>query len=151
MSVYLKHAKVVLLHKYYVMKECFKAGLYWQGIVHDMSKFSVTEFCASARYFQGANVDSEKKNVEYSQAWLHHKSHNKHHWQYWMDYDKGCLVLERMPPKYLAEMLCDWVGAIVGAVTGAVSAIKMGAMAGASASVVTWVIPLVLQYLLGVH
>ena len=111
MSVYSKHAKVVLLHKYYVMKECFKAGLYWQGIVHDMSKFGVAEFCASARYFQGASVDSEKKKVEYSHSWLHHKSHNKHHWQYWMDFDKGCLVLERMPPKYLAEMLCDWVGA----------------------------------------
>lgn len=33
----------------------------------------------------------------------------------------------------------------------AVIAMKIGAMAGASASVVTWVIPLVLQYLLGVH
>lgn len=93
------------------MKECFKAGLYWQGIVHDMSKFGVAEFCASARYFQGASVDSEKKKVEYSHAWLHHKSCNKHHWQYWMDCDKGGFVLIRMPPKYLAEMLCDWIGA----------------------------------------
>ena len=33
----------------------------------------------------------------------------------------------------------------------AVMAINIGALAGASASVVTWVIPLVLQYLLGVH
>lgn len=112
MSAYLKHTRVVLRHKIYVMRECFKIGLYWQGFVHDLSKFGITEFFASAQYFQGdKTIDVEKKKAKYDYAWLHHMGHNKHHWQYWIDYNHGSLSIIRMPPKYLAEMLCDWIGA----------------------------------------
>ena len=51
-------------HKWYVMVECFKVGLYRQGIVHDLSKFSITEFMPSARYFQGDKSPTEKERIE---------------------------------------------------------------------------------------
>jgi hypothetical protein len=113
MSKYWKHFKTITLHKWYVMKACFKAGLYWQGITHDLSKYSFTEFFASARYFQGnrSPIDVEKTARGYSFAWQNHKAKNKHHWHYWTDFEDGRLVVLKMPAKYVAEMLCDWVGA----------------------------------------
>lgn len=110
---YWKHLKTITKHKWYVMKACFEVGLYWQGIVHDLSKYSITEFFASAKYFQGnkSPVDAEKIETGYSLAWQNHKGKNKHHWQYWTDFKDGELIIIPMPPKYLAEMLCDWVGA----------------------------------------
>jgi hypothetical protein len=95
------------------MLACFKCHIAWQGITHDLSKYSKTEFFASAKYFQGnrSPIDAEKKATGYSVAWQNHKGKNKHHWQYWTDFEEGKLILLRMPPKYVAEMLCDWVGA----------------------------------------
>lgn len=113
MNKYWKHFKTITTHKWYVMKACFKAGLYWQGIAHDLSKYSLTEFFTSARYFQGdkSPIDAEKTQNGYSLAWQNHKAKNKHHWHYWTDFENGELVILKMPPKYVAEMLCDWVGA----------------------------------------
>ena len=59
-----KHFKTIMKHKWYVMLECFKVGLYRQGIVHDLSKFSITEFMPSVRYFQGDRSPTEKERVE---------------------------------------------------------------------------------------
>ena len=58
---YYKHFKTVAKHKKEVAKICFKFGLYYQGIVHDLSKFSITEFAPSAKYFQGTSspIDAE--------------------------------------------------------------------------------------------
>lgn len=113
MSKYWKHFKTITIHKWYVMKACFKAGLFIQGILHDLSKYSITEFWRSARYFQGdkSPIDAEKIANGYSLAWQNHKAKNKHHWQYWTDFESGQMILLPMPPKYLAEMICDWVGA----------------------------------------
>jgi len=95
------------------MIACFKCGLIWQGLVHDISKYSPIEFFASARYFQGTGslIDAEKREKGYSIAWQNHKAKNKHHWHYWTDFENGNLILLLMPPKYVAEMLCDWIGA----------------------------------------
>lgn len=113
MSKYWKHFKTITIHKWQVMKACFKVGLFWQGIVHDLSKYSSTEFFTSARYFQGNSspIDAEKRKHGYSIAWQNHKAKNKHHWHYWTDFENGELIVLKMPPKYVAEMLCDWVGA----------------------------------------
>jgi len=113
MNKYWEHFKTITKHKYHVMCACFRSGLYWQGITHDLSKYSPTEFFASAKYFQGnkSSIDAEKEANEYSIAWQNHKAKNKHHWQYWTDFTDGDLILLPMPPKYVAEMLCDWVGA----------------------------------------
>ncbi len=113
MRKYIKHFITILRHKYYVGIECFRRGLYWQGIMHDMSKFHPVEFFASARYFQGdkSPIEAEKAEKGYSIAWLHHKYNNKHHWIYWTDMVNGEWVGLRMPKKYVIEMLCDYIGA----------------------------------------
>lgn len=111
------HFLTITSHKIMVMKNCFRCGLYIQGILHDMSKYSPTEFIPGAIYYQGNrspnNAEREVKGL--SAAWIHHKGRNKHHYEYWTDYSpkakKGELVGVKMPRKYIAEMLCDRVAA----------------------------------------
>ena len=114
MREYWKHFKTICKHKYYVFQECKACGLLWQGVVHDLSKFGITEFASSARYFQGnrSPIEAEKETIGYSKAWLHHKGHNKHHWEYWTDFDdNGNIIANKIPTKYVVEMVCDWIGA----------------------------------------
>ena len=109
----LNHFKTIRTHRKWVREYCFKAGLYWQGLTHDLSKYNPVEFFESVKYYQGTRspIDACKEANGYSKAWLHHRSHNKHHREYWTDYyDKGCYSLI-MPYKYAAEMLCDFLGA----------------------------------------
>ena len=111
-----KHFCTITHHKYLVAKGCFAVGLYWQGIMHDMSKYSFTEFRVGAKYFQGTRSpnNAEKEDVGYSTSWLHHKGRNKHHLEYWWDYgfapDKRPTGM-RMPEKYVVEMLMDRIAA----------------------------------------
>lgn len=114
MMQYLKHFLTITKHKYYVGVECFKRGMYWQGLVHDLSKYSFVEFFTSARYFQGGKsspIMAEKRERGYSIAWLNHKAKNKHHWIYWLDRKDGVEIAVPMPEKYIQEMLCDYIGA----------------------------------------
>ena len=109
-----KHFKTVMKHKKVVFRECKACGIAWQGFVHDLSKFSHAEFAPSAKYFQGnrSPIDAEKEAIGYSSAWMHHKGHNPHHWEYWTDFDKdGTIIANPIPTKYVIEMVCDWVGA----------------------------------------
>jgi len=112
---YLHHLITIIKHKYYVGRECFKVGLYWQGIVHDLSKFSIVEFFSSAKYYQGTSspICAEKEKKGYSLAWLNHKAKNKHHWEYWIDFDykTGKVISIEIPEKYVLEMVCDMIGA----------------------------------------
>ena len=98
------------------MKHCFRCGLYFQGLTHDLSKLSPVEFWAGAKYYQGTQSpnNAQRKAVGYSAAWLHHKGRNKHHLEYWIDYspEKGApLSGMKMPVKYVAEMVCDRIAA----------------------------------------
>lgn len=106
-----KHLALVLRHKWRVFINCCKCGIPFRGIVHDLSKFSPTEFFESARYFQGnrspINVARKENSVSY--AWLHHKGRNKHHIEYWLDAD--CAVTPLMPYKYAVECICDKLAA----------------------------------------
>ena len=107
------HLKTVCRHKYWVGYFCFKFGLYYQGIVHDLSKFNPVEFFESVKYYTGtySPIDACKKDIGYSNAWFHHKGRNKHHFEYWLDdFEKGCIP-KKMPLKYVLEMFCDWLGA----------------------------------------
>ena len=109
-----KHFKTVCKHKAVVYRECKACGIGWQGLVHDLSKFSQVEFGASARFFQGdkSPIEAEKAANGYSEAWQHHKGHNPHHWEYWIDFGKhGEIIANRIPYKYVVEMVCDWIGA----------------------------------------
>lgn len=115
MGVRWRHFKTICKHKAVVYRECKACGITWQGIIHDLSKFSHAEFAPSAKYFQGnrSPIEAEKEALGYSDAWLHHKAHNKHHWEYWCDYnnDTGEVFPHRIPSEYVIEMLCDWIGA----------------------------------------
>lgn len=105
----LKHLRVILVHKYNVMKLTFRIGLFYQGLVHDLSKFSPTEFFESAKYYTDGKkspISTCKKKVGYSKAWLHHFGRNKHHHEYWYDY-KSPIETPIIPYKYVAEMICD--------------------------------------------
>lgn len=82
----LQHFKTITYHKYLVMKGCFAVGLYRQGICHDLSKYSWTEFRVGAKYYQGNRSpnNAEREDIGYSSAWLHHKGRNRHHYEYWV-------------------------------------------------------------------
>lgn len=108
-----KHFCIITKHKLEVMKACFKAGLIWQGITHDLSKYLPSEFIEYAKYYNGkiSPVDLAKKETGRCDSWLHHRGRNKHHYEYWIDnLDSGGTPLV-MPNKYLVEMICDWIGA----------------------------------------
>jgi len=92
-------------HKWFVFQECWSRGLYWQGIIHDMSKFSPLEFIAYSSNFFGKKTGHTQEAFQY--AWLHHQHHNKHHWNYWV-VDQAKQEALEMPHKYVLEMICDW-------------------------------------------
>ena len=111
-----KHFCTITYHKYLVAKGCFAVGLYRQGLLHDLSKYSWVEFRVGAKYYQGTRSpnNAEREEKGYSAAWLHHKGRNKHHYEYWMDYsshDGKGIIPVRMPDKYVVEMFIDRVAA----------------------------------------
>lgn len=109
-----KHFKTICKHKAAVYKQCKSCGIWWQGVTHDLSKFSPIEFSSSAKYFQGnrSPIDAAKEACGYSLAWQHHMGHNPHHWEYWIDYaNDGGIIALKIPYKYVVEMICDWIGA----------------------------------------
>lgn len=107
------HLSTVLRHKYHVGWACFKCGLYRQGLLHDISKFTPVEFFAGVKYYDGhksPNAVQRDVNGGCSPSWLHHKGINKHHFEYWIDFAnmQGRTVFgNRMPMKYVVEMVCD--------------------------------------------
>lgn len=97
-------------------RHCFRIGLYRQGIMHDLSKYSPEEFWTGVRYYQGNRSPNaaEREDLGYSKAWLHHKGRNKHHDEYWIDISSNKeegLIGQKMPLKYVAEMICDRIAA----------------------------------------
>ena len=83
------HFKTITKHKLLVMRLCFSEGLYKQGLLHDLSKYSFTEFKTGIKYYRGYKSPNgvERILTGTSPAWLHHKGRNKHHFEYWCDYD----------------------------------------------------------------
>lgn len=112
---WLSHLRTVQHHRFLVLRHCWRVGLYWQGLTHDLSKFSPVEFSAGAKYYQGNRSPNEIERREkgFSAAWLHHKGRNKHHLEYWIDYaaDGSGMCGMKMPIQYVIEMFCDRVAA----------------------------------------
>ena len=110
-----QHFCTITRHKLLVMKECFQVGLYKQGLLHDLSKYSWSEFSVGCKYYQGTRSpnNAEREAKGYSSAWLHHKGRNKHHYEYWIDYGTHGAVLEgmKMPVNYVVEMFLDRMAA----------------------------------------
>lgn len=109
------HFKTITHHRWLVRAGCFRVGLYWQGLTHDLSKYSPTEFRVGARYYQGTSSPNgaERKEKGFSEAWMHHKGRNRHHYEYWTDLNKQTKRYESvpMPRKYLVEMVMDRIAA----------------------------------------
>lgn len=106
-----QHFKTISHHRRLVRQGCFKVGLYWQGLTHDLSKYSPTEFLIGAKYYQGTRSPNaaEREEKGYSIAWMHHKGRNKHHYEYWTDLNIETRRYESypMPRRYLVEMVMD--------------------------------------------
>ena len=94
-----QHFKTITYHKWLVLCGCFRVGLYRQGIAHDLSKYSPTEFRAGAAYFQGTRSPNtaEREAKGYSEAWMHHKGRNRHHYEYWTDMNLQTRQYESVP------------------------------------------------------
>lgn len=111
-----RHFKTITGHKILVMENCFRVGLFRQGLMHDLSKYSPVEFGTGVKYYQGNRSPNaaEREEKGYSEAWLHHKGRNKHHYEYWIDYGldgTNRMVGMKMPVKYVVEMFLDRIAA----------------------------------------
>ena len=112
------HLRTVTRHRRLVRSYCLKLGLVWQGLTHDLSKYSPVEFWRGCKYYQGWRSPNDQERLEngVSLAWLHHKGRNRHHFEYWIDYcrrEDGTIYIGgcKMPKKYVAEMFCDRLAA----------------------------------------
>jgi len=67
------------------------------------------------KYYNGKHspTEDERRENGCSLAWMHHKGRNRHHWEYWTDFNvqMKCYMPVPVPNRFLAEMLCDRVAA----------------------------------------
>ena len=108
------HLKTVHHHRKLVRKYCFECGLYYQGLTHDLSKFSPTEFINSIKYYREGTspVNVSKEEIGYSLSWQHHKGRNTHHHVYWCEnFDDGDITIIPMPFLDCIECICDYYAA----------------------------------------
>ena len=115
MNRFFGHLHTITKHRHLVMAHCFRAGIPWRGLMHDLSKYSPAEFIPGVKFYTGTKspTDGERRTYGYSKAWMHHKGRNRHHYEYWTDYS---IVLKKsvpikMPLVYVIEMFCDRVAA----------------------------------------
>ncbi len=112
---FIGHLTTVMRHRRAVMRHAARAGIFWQGLLHDLSKYSPVEFINGVKNYQGTKSpnEEERRKKGYSAAWLHHKGRNRHHFEYWTDYNPATRTIQpvKMPVRYVAEMFCDRVGA----------------------------------------
>lgn len=111
--VLLQLLKRILVHKFWVAYYCFQVGLYWQGLTHDLSKFSIVEIKGAIKYWDDhiSSLNNEKRIEGYSKTFLHHRGRNPHHYEYWIhSLDDGGIPAE-MPRKYTIELACDYLAA----------------------------------------
>lgn len=107
------HLHTVNKHRFKVFILCSKCGFKWRGLVHDLSKYSPTEFFEGVKYYakgKKSPIINCKNDIGYSKAWLHHKGRNKHHSEYWLDLatkNKAPII----PFNYSVEMICDRIAA----------------------------------------
>ena len=111
----IKHFITITHHRHKVIAHCFRVGIGWQGLGHDLSKYSLAEFVPGAKYYQGtcSPGEAQRESEGYSDMWLHHQGRNKHHYEYWFDYVPAARAYAavKMPVRYVAEMFCDRMAA----------------------------------------
>lgn len=98
----------VLQHKYFVLYVGFKLNMsIIQLLMHDMSKFTMSEFIPYRNKFYPFSKKSQQIEDNFNNAWKLHYSRNKHHWEYWYDADGP----QDMPREYVLELVADWIAA----------------------------------------
>lgn len=109
------HLSTVTRHRHRVIAHCARAGILWQGLRHDLSKYSPTEFWQGVKFFDGTHspTEDERRTLGYSLAWMHHKGRNRHHFEYWTDLSPVTRTYEPvdMPVRFLCEMVADRIAA----------------------------------------
>ncbi len=109
------HFRTITKHRHKVMLHCFKAGIPIRGLLHDLSKYTPTEFYQGVKYYSGDRSpnEGEREQNGYSRSWMHHKGRNRHHFEYWTDYNlkEHKVAPVKMPLKFVVEMFCDRVAA----------------------------------------
>jgi hypothetical protein len=108
-----RYIRYIAMHKFYVFLECWKLGIPWRGIVHDLSKFHPAEWIPYLHSFYGDEVEGDEKKLRreaFDKAWLRHIHRNPHHWQHWVLQEDSCGASRPLPipDVYLREMLADW-------------------------------------------
>ena len=116
MNRFFGHLHTITKHRHLVMVHCFRCGIPWRGLMHDLSKYSPAEFIPGVKYYVGGNgspTGKERRTIGYSKAWMHHKGRNKHHYEYWTDFSReaGKNVPVKMPLVFVLEMFCDRIAA----------------------------------------
>ena len=115
MNKLIGHFRTITKHRHAVIRNCRRAGILWQGLRHDLSKYSPTEFIPGVKYYVGTRSPNELERMDkgYSAAWLHHKGRNRHHFEYWSDYNpvERRVGPVKMPLRYEIEMVCDRMAA----------------------------------------
>lgn len=106
-----QHLKTITHHRWLVRLGCFRVGLYRQGIAMTCPS-TLPRNSGSApgttRATRSPNA-AEREDKGYSEAWMHHKGRNRHHYEYWTDMNPQTRRYEPipMPRKYLVEMVMD--------------------------------------------
>jgi len=120
---HLEYASYVMRHKWYVFVECWRLGIVWRGVTHDLSKLRPDEWVPYATFFHGPRAIQRRDASGYYKptdtgdgafdfAWLLHQKRNRHHWQWWViPEDGGGEKMLPMPADDRLEMLADWRGA----------------------------------------
>ena len=115
MNKLIGHFRTITKHRHAVIRNCRRAGILWRGLRHDLSKYSPTEFIPGVKYYVGTRSPNELERADkgYSAAWLHHKGRNRHHFEYWSDYNpvERRVGPVKMPLRYVIEMVCDRMAA----------------------------------------
>ena len=110
-----RHFYTITKHRHRVIAHCFRAGIGFQGLFHDLSKYTPTEFIPGAKYYLGTRSpnEAEREKFGFSKAWMHHKGRNRHHFEYWVDIDPATkrYAAVNMPLRFVLEMFFDRVDA----------------------------------------
>ncbi len=75
----IRHFITITKHRNEVVRLCFKAGIGLQGLCHDLSKYSPTEFIPGAKYYTGKESpnNGERRDTGMSLAWMKSTAHEK--------------------------------------------------------------------------
>lgn len=109
-----RHFRLITKHRHQVISNGARCGIFWHCLKHDLSKYGYTEFHLSAKYYVGDHspvFEERVHNRYFSAICQHHTKRNPHHWEYWVDFFAGSLVVKTMPWIYATEYVCDTLAA----------------------------------------